>query len=274
MIRKALALLGGRSPAGLLTAVGRRVRPRRVACYPAIADAIRGKSGLEIGGPSDIFAGHSLLPAYAIAGAIDNVNFSRATIWEGTIQEGQTFRYDARHAPGRQYILEATDLRSIPGELYDFILSSHTIEHVANPLRALREWVHTLKGGGLLVLVVPHHEGTFDHRRPVTPMAHLLDDERNGTTENDLTHLPEILELHDLSLDPPAGDFASFKARSERNAENRCLHHHVFDERRVVEMLEWLGTPVVAVERIEPYHIFSVARKTATTSKVSMEKRS
>jgi SAM-dependent methyltransferase len=232
-----------------------------VKCYAAIAGDLRGTSGLEIGGPSDVFARHSLLPAYALAASIDNVNFSRTTIWEGAIQEGQTFAFDARHAPGRQYILEATDLLSIPDERYDFILSSHTIEHVANPLRALREWIRTLKAGGVLVLVVPHPEGTFDHRRTVTPMAHLLDDERRGTKEDDLTHLPDILERHDLTLDPPAGDFASFKARSERNFENRCLHHHVFDERLVTQILEWLGTSIVAVERMAPYHIFAVARK-------------
>jgi SAM-dependent methyltransferase len=247
----------------ILAAVGRRLWPQRVKSFVAIAGDLRGKSGLEIGGPSDVFARHSLLPAYGIAASIDNVNFSRTTIWEGAIQEGQTFTYDARHASGRQYILEATDLRSIPDQQYDFVLSSHTIEHVANPLRALREWVRTLKAGGLLVLVVPHYAGTFDHRRPLTPMTHLLDDERRGTTEDDLTHLPEILERHDLSLDPPAGDFASFKARSERNLENRCLHHHVFDERLVAQMLEWLGTPLLANERMAPYHIFAIARKAA-----------
>jgi SAM-dependent methyltransferase len=253
--------------AGLLAALRRRLRPRRVNCYAAITDAMCGKAGLEIGGPSSVFSRHSLLPAYAIAGSIDNVNFGRETVWEGTIQEGRTFAYDARHAPGRQFVLEATDLAAIADGRYDFVLSSHTIEHVANPLRALREWVRTLKGGGLLVLVVPHHEGTFDHRRAVTPMAHLLDDDRRGTAEDDLTHLPEILERHDLSLDPPAGDFASFKARSERNFENRCLHHHVFDERLVAQMLErleCLGTPLVAIERVAPYHIFAVARKPAS----------
>ena len=92
-------------------------------------------------------------------------------------------------------------------------------------------------------------------------MAHLLDDERRGTAEDDVTHLPEILERHDLSLDPPAGDLAAFTARSERNVENRCLHHHVFDEHLVAGMLEWLGTPLVSIERVAPYHIFAVARK-------------
>jgi len=246
---------------GVLAAVGRRVRPRRLQCYKAIEDAFRGKTGLEIGGPSDLFTRRGLLPAYAIARSIDNCNFSHTTVWEGTIQEGLTFTYDARHAPGRQYIHEAMDLRSIPDGQYDFVLASHTIEHVANPLRALREWIRVMKDGALLVLVVPHKDGTFDHRRSVTQLAHLVEDDRNGTTEDDLTHLPEILALHDLALDPPAGDADAFRARSARNLENRCLHHHVFDTNLVVEMTHHVGLQILAVEPMRPYHIFLIARK-------------
>ena len=41
--------------------------------------------------------------------------------------------------PGYQYIAEANDLRMIESGTYHFVLSSHTIEHTAKPLRALRE---------------------------------------------------------------------------------------------------------------------------------------
>src|SRR5207302_6447701 len=101
----------------------------------------------------------------------------------------------------------------------------------------------------------PHKEGTFDHKRPVTSLDHLKDDLASGRGEDDLASLPEILALHDLSMDPPAGDFAAFKARSERNVENRCLHHHVFDTHLVSEMLDWMGFRLVTIERARPYHI-------------------
>jgi SAM-dependent methyltransferase len=201
-----------------------------------------------------------MVPVYAAAGCIDNVNFSAKTIWEGAVREGQTFVYDRAHLPGRQFILEAVDLAPIPDSSYDFVLSSHTLEHIANPLRALREWMRVLRSGGILILVVPHHADTFDRRRPVTTLAHLIDDDRNGVGEDDLTHLPEILELHDLALDPPAGEAAAFRARSERNEENRCLHHHVFDEALVAALLETAGFQQVAVERQPPHHVIAVAR--------------
>jgi hypothetical protein len=125
----------------------------------------------------------------------------------------------------------------------------------------LHEWLRVLKEHGLLGLVLPHKDGTFDHRRPVTPLEHLVEDFERGTTEEDLTHLPEILALHDLSRDPEAGDFEVFKTRSERNVENRCLHHHVFDSAAVVRLIDHLGLALHAVEPVRPYHIFAVAEK-------------
>jgi len=49
--------------------------------------------------------------------------------------------------------------------------------------------------GGMLVLVVPHPKRTFDHRRPVTTMAHLLEDERGETGEDD-----QSLEIQDVAI--------------------------------------------------------------------------
>ena len=59
---------------------------------------------------------------------------------------------------------------------YDFVFSYHTIEHTAHPLRALQELARILRENGTIVLVVPHKDETFDHRRPVTPLAHLIED--------------------------------------------------------------------------------------------------
>jgi SAM-dependent methyltransferase len=246
---------------GVVRAVASRVAPPRVRCFRLSGPLLAGKVGLEIGGPSSVFGRRGLFPVYPIVGGLDNCNFSQITIWEGTIAQGATFRYDGQQTPGYQYILEATELAVIPSSTYDFVVSSHTLEHIANPLRALQEWLRVLKEHGFLVLIVPHKDGTFDHRRPVTPLEHLVEDLERGTLEADLTHLPEILTLHDLSRDPEAGDFAAFKARSEQNYTNRCLHHHVFDSHAVVGLIDYLGLKLHAVEPVRPFHIFAVAEK-------------
>jgi SAM-dependent methyltransferase len=141
------------------------------------------------------------------------------------------------------------------------------LEHTANPIKAISEWLRVLKPNGTLVLVVPHRDGTFDHRRPITTLEHLIEDFERGTTEADLTHLPEILSLHDLPMDPPAGTPEQFKERSERNLENRCLHHHVFDTRLAIELAAHMGLQIRAVEATKPYNIFMIAQKLGSDQK-------
>jgi hypothetical protein len=42
---------------------------------------IRGKRGLEIGGPCDVFRKGNALPAYEETERVDNWDFSKATVW-------------------------------------------------------------------------------------------------------------------------------------------------------------------------------------------------
>ena len=72
---------------------------------------------------------------------------------------------------------------------------SHCIEHIANPLKAISEWKRILKDNGLILLIVPHKDKTFDHNRPITSLSHLIEDMKTDVQEDDSTHLPEILEL-------------------------------------------------------------------------------
>jgi SAM-dependent methyltransferase len=214
----------------------------RVRGYRAFQDVVRGRSGLEVGGPSRLF--RTRLPLYPVIGALDGVNFGDTTVWEGRLSAGRTFEWGGA-ARGEQYLCEASRLDPVPSGAYDFVLSSNCLEHVANPLAALAEWRRVTRPGGWLVLALPRRERTFDHRRPVTTMAHLLDDLRAGRGEDDLTHLEEILALHDLSRDPLAGTPEAFAARSRANRENRCLHHHVFDAALVRGVMEHAGYAVV-----------------------------
>jgi len=205
-------------------------------------DFVEGKKGIEIGGPSVFFK--TVLPLYQKASDLDVVNFSNNTVWEGGIQTGQTFKYFG-NKKGHQYIYEATDLSQINSNTYDFLLSSNCLEHIANPLKALFEWKRVIKPGGALILILPNKVGGFDHNRPYTSFEHILDDFNDDTTEYDLTHLDEILELHDLSMDLKAGDLESFKKRSLDNFNNRTLHHHVFEMTLIKNMLNFIEFDVV-----------------------------
>ena len=161
---------------------------------------------------------------------------------------------------GSQFICEATNLSRIANEKYDFVISSHTIEHISNPLKALLEWKRVLKRGGVLLLVCPHKERTFDHKRAVTKVEHLLQDYERDVDEHDLTHLPEILQLHDLSMDPTSRGLQDFVARSKDNFRNRALHHHVFDNDLVVQMVSITGFKLLFVAT-HRFHIILLCQK-------------
>lgn len=220
---------------------------RPIPHFAKYVECVDGLNGLEIGGPSPVFKPGGLIPIYDLIGKLDNCNFSSRTIWEGQLATGKTFMFSQQKPPGTQYILEASNLSEISDGQYDFLLSSHMLEHSANPIKVLREWRRVLKPRGRIIILLPNKRWTFDHRRPITKMEHLIADFDAVIGEDDLTHLNEIMSLHDLKRDKPAGTYDMFKARSERNFENRCLQHHVFDASLVRQMLEYSGFVVQTI---------------------------
>jgi SAM-dependent methyltransferase len=230
-----------------------RLRMRRYA------ESFAGR-GLEIGGPSEIFAKDGLFPVYATAATIDNVTYSDSTHWEGQVRTGRTFRFHTAKNPGIQYVMEAGAADSLP-TTYDFIISSHMLEHAANPIAVLRSWQRVLREEGYMLLILPHRDGSFDHRRPVTNLAHLLQDAERAVSEDDQTHLEEILALHDLRRDPSQPSRAAFERWIRQNGVNRGAHHHVFDTRLAVQMLDAVGLQIIDVEPTMPHHIVLLAKR-------------
>jgi SAM-dependent methyltransferase len=199
---------------------------RKISNASIYQNILKNMHGIEIGGPSLWFK--TYLPIYQTISSLDCVNFSNTTMWEGSIEEGNSFVF-YKNKTGKQIVADAVSLANINDCSYDFLISSNCLEHIANPLKAVEEWKRVIKPGGYLLLLLPRKESNFDHNRTVTSFEHFLEDYRNSISENDLTHLSEILELHDLSRDPSAGSFEQFKARSLQNFSNRGLHHHIFD---------------------------------------------
>lgn len=148
-------------------------------------------------------------------------------------------------------------------ESYDNILTSHCLQRIANPLKAFFGWKRLLKIGGYLLVIVPWKEGTFDHRRDYTSFDHILNDYTQNIQEDDLTHLPEILELHDLSRDLQAGDIVNFRQRCLDNQKIRGMHQHLFTYSTLIEMGTYVGMKVIDMEISNRYDILMVFQRTA-----------
>lgn len=202
-----------------------------------ILGRLRGREALEIGGPSSFFDDFGI---YEALSGVDGLNHQE-TIWQGNVSDSLG-AFSAGPHRGEQIIGDAvTDFTEAVQSPYSAILASHVLEHIANPLLALSLWKSKLRPNGVMLLVLPKKEGTFDHAREVTDMSLLIDKYNRRVDEHNLESLPEILEKHDLSRDPPAGTKEEFEARSLRNGQNRALHHHVFDFALLRKCASYIG---------------------------------
>ena len=222
--------------------------------------AVKNLEGLEIGGPSRIFK--KVLPIYHYSQSIDGVNFSESTLWEKDLTDSSAYNYYFDKT-GTQFIMEATNLEKIQSSFYDFVASSHCLEHTANPLKALLEWKRVVKEDGYLILVLPNKINNFDRNRATTKFSHILDDFKMDISEHDLTHLDEIVAKHDYDLDSGSESMENFIKRGKNNFVYRGLHHHVFDEELVELMLSWCRLKLFNLES-DNNNIFVLAQKNSS----------
>ncbi len=68
-------------------------------------------------------------------------------------------------------------------ETFDFVVLSHVIEHVANPVRVIGEIFRVLRNGGRALIAAPDKRFTFDRTRAITPLESLLADFRQRRKE-------------------------------------------------------------------------------------------
>jgi ubiquinone/menaquinone biosynthesis C-methylase UbiE len=207
-----------------------------------LTEITNNKYGVEIGGIST-----SGLIIYKNALSIDNVVFSKNTVWSN-----QTDLYNFYEGKsGKVIINDAVNITNVKNETYDFCFSSHSLEHIANPLKAINEWLRIIKKGGYIIIIVPEKSLCFDHRRKYSSFSTLFSQYEKNVGEDDLSTLREILTFHDLNKDLPAGNFTEFTIRSLNNYNNRCLHHYVYNDELLINICKFFKCDFIYKELIE-----------------------
>lgn len=234
---------------------------KKIKNYKEYLNVTKDSNCLEIGGPSTIFL--TKVPIYSKVKNVDNINFNNSTVWTGEISNGRSYNYYANKY-GYQFFNDGTNLSKLDNSSYDCVLSSHCLEHIANPLKALFEWKRVLKENCYLILALPNKVHSFDHKRPYTTFDHILEDYKNDIGEDDMTHYKEIIDLHDISKDPPAINFENFKERSKQNFNNRCFHHHVFSKELILKILNYSGFELIDFN-CDNYEFVTLSKKHAKT---------
>ena len=143
----------------------------------------------------------------------------------------------------------------------NYVASSHLIEHAANPLAALQEWYRVLRHGGIIYMVVPHRQRTFDHPRELTPPAHMIDDYRDGVTQVDGTHIEDFVFGVDWLQYSPSTLVGEIETQQRERANTYRaaikegkeinIHFHTFEPESMVELLTWANEVLPVSGRIE-----------------------
>jgi SAM-dependent methyltransferase len=162
--------------------------------------------------------------------------------------------YDGKPAEV-DYVTEASDLFFAEDESLDFVCSSHVMEHLANPLKAIVEWKRTLKKGGIIYVGVPDKRYTFDHKRDRTPLSHLIEDFDKGVDQTDQTHVSDFIE----KWDRPGDDLPCKEEvlKDARKHPQSFVHHHVWIAEDLKEIFEHMGLKILygPVLRHDTIHI-------------------
>lgn len=128
----------------------------------------------------------------------------------------------------------AETLGSIRNECQDFIIASHLIEHLENPLLAISNWFRVLKENGILYLAVPNKEKTFDVNRPVTSVKHLYRDYMEGPQTSIRQHYEEWVCLES---NKPKEDVE--REVDSLIEQNHNIHFHVWDPPAFFQLLHF-----------------------------------
>lgn len=135
--------------------------------YPLAERYLRGLKGMEIGGAAQN-------PFH-----LDTVNVDRYAGMD-TVYKRKEIE-DVGYALPVDIVARGDDL-PIPDKSHDFVLASHVIEHIADPVKALLEWDRVARR--YIFLIVPHRDRTFDRGREVTPVEELLERHRSGYSDD------------------------------------------------------------------------------------------
>jgi len=133
-------------------------------------------------------------------------------------------------------------LTTVPEASQDFIVANHFLEHCEDPIRTIETHLGKLKPGGVLFYAVPDKRYTFDSRRPLTPLDHMVADHEQGAERSRAEHYDEWTRLV-IDGEAPAGlagrefdEWVSRRAR-ELESDSYSIHMHVWTQAEFLALI-------------------------------------
>ncbi len=126
-------------------------------------------------------------------------------------------------------------LSTVAEESQDFIVANHFLEHCEDPIRTIETHLGKLKPGGVLFYAVPDKRYTFDHRRPLTPLEHMVEDHEQGPERSRREHYYEWTRLVIVEGGETEEETT---ARSEELEEaGYSIHFHVWTQAEFLKLI-------------------------------------
>ena len=156
--------------------------------------------------------------------------------WDFTPELAATLT-DGRSNSSPAITTDIESMRGIEDGSQDFIIANHVIEHVENPFRAVASVMRVLRTGGIAFITLPDKRFTFDKKRALTPLDHLVRDYREGPAWSLQGHYEDWAEHIDgLSVDeiePRVAQLTSIRQE---------IHFHVWDHSTMADMFAYLAS--------------------------------
>lgn len=205
------------------------------------ASYLRGE-GLEVGPLHQPLA----LPPAARARYVDRMSVDDLRREYPELAEWNLTRVDV--------IDDGEKLATVADGSQDFIVANHFLEHTENPIGTIETHLAKLRPGGVLFYAVPDKRYTFDFRRDVTPLEHMVADYDDGPEGSRRRHYEEW----GLLVEPaPGGSEADQVAHIDRlEAEAYSIHMHVWTQAEFLQLI------IACRERLgEAFEIEAAARQ-------------
>ncbi len=146
---------------------------------------------------------------------------------------------------------------------FDFIVSAHCLEHCVDPIKVLKEFKRVVKSCGVIFLILPHCERTFDKGRTISSLdSHIFDHEFQVKKEDYLENKGKYYDIFEEFLQiatqwPRHSWISSAKNKDgswnkSRILDGNFMHYHVWTQNEISELLKYVGCSITLLMDVMP----------------------
>jgi SAM-dependent methyltransferase len=158
--------------------------------------------------------------------------------------------------PEIDYVSKDGDLSIIEESYFDFVVSSHCIEHQPDLIEHINQVSRILKPGGMYLLLIPDKRYCFDHFLAESTTVDVIQAHFDKRTSHKLASLIEhrLLLTHNDSVRHWRGDHGQLPVIRDSTALNRVFQEYITANGNYIDVHAWQFTPRSFLDLSEQLH--------------------